>query len=96
MDEEHAYGAVQLRLAQALFESGRSADALRALERFERNHGPNPESAFRRGVVLRALGHADEARSSFQSVADLARQAARFQKSSARGWVWRAFLARWV
>ena len=96
MDEEHAYGAVQLRLAEALYESGRTRDALAALDRFDRNHGPNPESAFRRGRALRKDGRAKEARASFRAVKDLARHATHLQRSSARGWVWRAFFAQWV
>jgi hypothetical protein len=96
IDEEYAYGAVQLRLAEALRASGKHAEALAALERFERNHGDNPECAYRRGQVLKALGRRDEAVKSFARVPDLARTSARFQRGAARGWIVRAFLARLV
>jgi hypothetical protein len=96
IDEEYAYGAVQLRLAEALHAGGKHAEALAALERFERNHGDNPECAYRRGRVLKALGRRDDAVKSFARVPDLARTSARFQRGAARGWIVRAFLARLV
>lgn len=95
-DEEYAYGAVQLRLAEALTRSGRPDGALEALDRFDRNHGESPESAFRRGAALRASGARDPARAAFSRVPVLARNAAGFQRGQNRAWVWRAFLARLV
>jgi tetratricopeptide (TPR) repeat protein len=92
--EEHAYGAVQLRLSEALLACGRAEDALVALDRFQRNHGDNPECSYRRGRVLKALGRKKEAADSFARVGQLARQSARFQQSNARSWAWRALLAR--
>src|SRR5262245_57551149 len=41
--EEFAYGGVQLALARALLAARRPEEALAAVERFERNHGPSPE-----------------------------------------------------
>jgi tetratricopeptide (TPR) repeat protein len=93
-DEEHAYGAVQLRLAEALQASGKSDEALSALDRFQHNHGDNPESAYRRGSVLKSMGRKSEAAECFARVGQLARTSARFQKNAARGWAWRAFWAR--
>lgn len=93
-DEEHAYGAVQLRLAEALQAGGQYEVALAALARFERNHGDNPECAYRRGVVLKALGRRDEASQCLARVGELVRGSARFQKGAARGWAWRALWAR--
>jgi tetratricopeptide (TPR) repeat protein len=93
-DEEHAYGAVQLRLAEALHSTGRSAEALAALDRFERNHGDNPECAYRRGLVLKTLGRKSEALQSLARVGELVRSSARFQRGAARGWAWRALWAR--
>ncbi len=93
-DEEHAYGAVQLRLAEALQAAGEPEAALVAIDLFQRNHGENPESAYRRGSVLKALGRKNEAARSFARVSELAHSSARFQKSAARSWAWRAFWAR--
>ena len=93
-DEEHAYGAVQLRLAEALLAAGKPEEALAAIDLFQRNHGDNPESAYRRGSVLKALGRKHEAAECFARVGHLARSSARFQKSAARSWAWRAFWAR--
>src|SRR2546422_164110 len=69
-------------------------EALAALDRFQRNHGDNPECSYRRGRVLKALGRKKEAAESFARVGQLARQSARFQQSNARSWAWRALLAR--
>ena len=96
LDEEHAYGSVLLRLAQAQRAAGDPQASLATLQRFERNHGPNPESAFRRGLALKALGRRSEAMTALSEVSRLAAQAARFQKSQQRGYVVRALLARVV
>ncbi|HVS19080.1 MAG TPA: tetratricopeptide repeat protein [Planctomycetota bacterium] len=96
LDEEHAYGGVQLALAAAREADGDQAGALEAVAIFERNHGPSPESAYRRGRALRALGRRDEARAAFDEVGDLARRAAAFQRSRTRPWALRAWLARLV
>lgn len=95
MDEEHAYGAVQLARADARLRTGDAGGALAALAVFERNHGASPESAYWRGRALRALGRRQEARTSFREVASLARRAARFKRSENRVWVLRALLLRW-
>ena len=94
IDEEHAYGAVQLRLAEALEKADRPSEAHDAVARFERNHGPSPESAYRRGRALRKLGRAPEAREAFREVGALAARSAGFQRGGARGWAARALLAR--
>ena len=92
IDEERAYGAVLLRLSEARLAAGEAAGALDAVARFERNHGHNPESAYRRGLALRSLGKPAEAKSAFSEVARLAAQSARFQKSAQRAYVFRAWL----
>jgi tetratricopeptide (TPR) repeat protein len=94
IDEEHAYGMVLLRLAQAQRSAGDAQASLATLERFERNHGPNPESAYRRGLALKSLGRREEARAALAEVSRLAAHAARFQKGRQRGFVVRALLAR--
>jgi len=96
IDEEHAYGAALMRLAEARAATGAQAEALADFERLERNHGPSPESAFRRGAALKALGRKDEARSAFAEVAELARHAARYQRREAGLWVVRARIASLV
>ncbi len=93
LEEEHAYGEAQMRRAETLSALGRHREALQVLATLERNHGPSPESAFRRGTAQRALGERDAARASFQEVAGLARAAARYQRSQAGLWALRARLA---
>ena len=95
-DEEYAYGAVQLALARALEREHRFDDAHDALLVFERNHGASPESACRRGLLLKRLGRRDEARVVLAGVPALTRRAAGKQKEGAAGWYWRALFARWV
>lgn len=96
IDEEHAYGGVQLALSSARLRSGDPESALSALDTFDRNHGASPESCYRRGEALRALGRRDQARENFRRVAQLAGRAARFQRAQNRPWVWRSFLQRLV
>src|SRR6185503_14959068 len=94
LDEEHAYGAAQMRRAECLLRLARAQDSLDVLALFERNHGPSPESAFRRGLALRALGRKKEARAAFVEVGDLARRATRYQRKTAGWWALRAGFAR--
>lgn len=96
LEEEHAYGAALLRLAEAETLCGRAAEALEILGRFERNHGPRPESAFRRAQALKKLGRNAEARAAFAEVENLAASAARYQRREAAMWSLRAKLARIV
>jgi tetratricopeptide (TPR) repeat protein len=94
LDEEHAYGAASMRRAECLLALGRPEEALAALEVFERNHGPSPEHAFRRGRALRALGRRADARRAFAEVGELAKRATRYQRREAAWWALRAQLAR--
>mgnify|MGYP001609328133 CR=1 FL=1 len=96
IDEEHAYGGVQLALAEVYARRGNSERVLSALERFDRNHGPNPESCYRRAVELKRLGRRDQARACLRQVGELAAHAARFQRKANRAWVLKALLARVV
>jgi tetratricopeptide (TPR) repeat protein len=93
IDAEHAYGSAQMRLAQALAATGRHEEALAALEVQEQNHGPSPESAYRRGLALKRAGRRDEARRAFAEVGRLASQVARYQRRDAVVWTLRARLA---
>lgn len=94
IDEEYAYGAAQLRLAEALLAEGVGERALAVLACAERNHGPTPESAYRRGLTLRALDRRGEARASFAEVSELARRSPRFQRREAGAWAAKAWVAR--
>ena len=94
IDEEHAYGLVLMRLAQAKLAAGDAAGAIEALDRRDRNHGPDAESAYRRGKAMKALGKRDEAQASFREASKLAGSAARFQRGAARKWAALAVLAR--
>lgn len=94
LEEGHAYGQALLRLAEAELAAQDAPASLATLERFERNHGPSPESAYRRGRALARLGRKDEARAALGEVGELARAAARYQRREGAGWLWRAFLAR--
>lgn len=96
IDREHAYGALQLRLAEALARSKRNDDVIGVLDHFDHDHGANAESAYRRGRALRELGRRDEANESFRRAGELARGVARYQRTHARTWAWRALWARLI
>lgn len=93
-DEEHAYGGVLMSLAEAQRRASHPDRALESIERFERNHGPKPESAYRRGKALAALGRKEESQSAYREISKLAGEAVRYQRSEARSWVFRGWLAR--
>jgi len=93
LDEEYAYGAAQLRLAEALTASKRASKAIDALAVFERNHGPSPESAYRRGLAYKQDGQRDAAKQAFDEVAQLAQQVARYQRTQAGMWTFKAKMA---
>lgn len=95
IDEEHAYGAAQLALARARVGLGRHEAALEALAIFERNHGPSPESAYRRARSLARLGRREEASAAHREVGRLAARATRYQRREAAGWALRSALVRW-
>lgn len=94
LDEKLGYGAAMLQLSEAFQKTGGGERALAALDRAERNHGPSPESAFRRARVLSQLGRKEESRRAFAQVGELAHQAAAYQRSDNRQWVWRSIWAR--
>jgi tetratricopeptide (TPR) repeat protein len=94
LDDEHAYGETRMMEARCLAGLGRHQEALVAFETLERYHGPSPESAYRRGVVLKALGRKEEARASLDEVTELARSGAKYQERHSAEWIWRARWAR--
>ncbi len=93
INEEHGYGQALMRLVEARLKASEFAAALEDLERFERNHGENPESAYRSGEALRGLGRKEEARTAFQRVGELARSVPKYQRAEARAWALRARFA---
>lgn len=96
LDEEHAYGAAMMHLAEARLAAGDVEGSLEALDRVERNHGDTPESAYRRGLALRAAGRKDEAKRHFARVGELAKAAVGYQKRTASLWSLRAAMARLI
>lgn len=94
--EEHAYGGALMRLAEAALRAGDPQASIAALDRRDRNHGDSPESAYRRGLALRALGRRDEARASFRRAVEIARASTRYQEKQARWWALRAWLLRFA
>jgi tetratricopeptide (TPR) repeat protein len=94
IDGEYAYGEVQLRLAQARTSLGEGERALAALDRFDSDHGPSPESALLRGVAQKRMGRRDEARASFRKVSVLSARAAQFQRARNRRFVLRALVSQ--
>ena len=93
LDGEHGYGGARMRMAEVFAQGGHHESALKALEIYERNHGPGPESAYRRGLSLRKLGQKDEAKRAFEEVPKLAQELARYQKQASTQWVLKARLA---
>jgi hypothetical protein len=95
-EEEHAFGAAVLRLAQAALASGDLELARRELERFERNHGPTPESAWWRGRLAKARGDRGAARAACDEVLRLQSRATGFQRKAGRAWAAKAWFARFL
>ena len=94
LDEKLGYGVALMQLAEALRRIGDGERALVVLDRVERNHGPSPESAYRRGRLLRQMGRKDEGTRALAQVGELAHQAAAYQRTDNRKWVWRSIWAR--
>jgi tetratricopeptide (TPR) repeat protein len=94
LNEDHAYGEALLRLAEVTTRQGEGELALATIARFEEHRGPNPESAYRRGLALCLLGRKDEARAALQEVGAIANRQARYQRRSTTRWVMLAFTAR--
>ena len=95
-EEEHAYGAALMRLAEAHLASGDAERSLQALDRVDRNHGESAEAAYRRGLALKALGRKGEAHAALSRVGQLAGGAVGYQKRSASLWSLRATVARFL
>lgn len=94
-EEEHAFGSVLLRLAETLTRLGDHQAALRELARFERNHGPLPESAWLRSRALKRAGDARGAKAACKETLQLQARATAFQKKAGREWALKAWFAQW-
>jgi tetratricopeptide (TPR) repeat protein len=93
---EYAYGAVQLRLAEAQHAVGEFEAEVRTLQSYEDVHSANPESAYRMGLALRRLGRGAEARACFARVGTLYAHTPRFRRRHQRAWMWRSLVSRVV
>ncbi|MEZ5979378.1 MAG: tetratricopeptide repeat protein [Planctomycetota bacterium] len=80
VDELHAYGAALLLEARLLARTGRHAEAIEACERFERNHGEEPEGLYELGRVHAARGDRPSAKHAFARAADAASRSAAFKR----------------
>lgn len=94
-DEEFAFGAPMLLSARAHLADGKGDEALERVARFDRNHGPAPESALLRGRILKALDRRDEANRAFDDVGKLAKTMPGHATSRGGTPRLRAFVARW-
>lgn len=81
----HAYGEARMELGRARLALGDAEAALDAVERFDRDHGASPRSAYLRGCALRRLGRTEQARAAFARVAVTARATPRFAR---KGLAW--------
>lgn len=93
IDDEHAYGVARMMEARCSMKLGQYQAALLSLETLEHYHGASPESSYRRGLALKALGRREEAHAALGDVGELLRASARYQKRSGARWAWRA---RWA
>ena len=90
LDALIGFGKPWLRAAEASQALGDDNQALIQLQHFERNHGPSPESAFRRAQVYKKLGQTDKASAARKEVPLLAAELAKYQRNSSLQWVLRA------
>ena len=90
MEEELGYGQAQLDLAQVCARQSDWRAGLEALERFERNHGANFESAYNRGRLHAQAGERALAREAYKGAVELAKEAPRYQRGRATWYALRA------
>lgn len=93
-EEDYAYGQGLLALSRARLAAGEARAALEAVDRHDRSFGPTPESAYRRGKALRAIGDRGAAARAFASIGAISGELPGYQKRDAAGWWMRAQLAR--
>lgn len=90
-DATYAYGRARLLAARLAARLGRREAAVADCQRFERDHGEEPEALYELGAVLALSGERAAARQAFARAAALARSAARFKR---RGAPWLVAKAR--
>lgn len=95
-DEELGYGQAQLDLARVCALQSDWRSGLEALERFERNHGANFESAYSRGRLHARAGERALAREAYGEVLELTKEAPRYQRGRASWFALRAAIRRAV
>lgn len=93
-NEEYAYGAALLALSNARCAAGSARGALDAVEQHDRAFGPTPESSYRRGRALRAIGDRRGSARAFDSISALAAKLPAYQRRAATGWWFKAQLAK--
>jgi tetratricopeptide (TPR) repeat protein len=91
-DEEFAYGRALLLRARLAARAGHTDEAIAACERFEHNHGSEPEGLYELACVLAARGDTVAAKAAFARAARAAVDSAAFKRRSDPWLVWRA---RW-
>lgn len=93
-NEDYAYGAALLALSTARCQAGEARSALDAVEQHDRSFGPTPESCFRRGKALRAIGDRSGSARAFAAIGGLAAKLPAYQRRAASGWWIKAQLAK--
>lgn len=91
-DEEFAYGRALLLQARLAARAGHTDEAVGACERFEHNHGSEPEGLYELARVLAARGDGVAAKAAFARAARAAASSAAFKRRADPWLVWRA---RW-
>lgn len=94
IDPTAGYGAAALGAAACAQEQGDGERALECVRICEREHGPSPESAYRRGRALVVLGRREEARAAMGEVAGLVSNAPGRRKTQDLVWAVKARLSR--
>jgi tetratricopeptide (TPR) repeat protein len=93
VDERYAYGDLLMQKAMAHRAQGQYQAALEALMRNERVQGASPEQVFRLGCAHKSMGNKGEARATFARLSQLVQQAPKYQKSAARKYALRGWIA---
>jgi tetratricopeptide (TPR) repeat protein len=93
IDKAAGYGAAALGAAACAQELGNGERALECVAVCEREHGPSPESAYRRGRALAVLGRREEAQAAFAEVRRLVSSASGRRKTQDLVWAVKARLS---
>lgn len=93
-NEDYAYGGALLALSAARVEMGSGRAAIEAVDQFERSFGQTPESCYRRGRALRAVGDRTGSAHAFALIGSVASKLPAYQRRAAASWWLKAKLAR--